>query len=463
MKAYEEKRTENRMDRRQFTRALFALALPVAMQALISAAVGYADVWALSHVSQEALSAVSLAGQITFVLTLAYMGLSTGLSILATQYWGRGDVRTIGKTLGLSLRLSCAASVVFFLLTLCVPQALMRIFTPDAGIAAHGARYLRVAGFSYLAMAGSQMLLAAMKSVERTKESALISICCLTANMALNMLVVFVLCPGDAARCVTGVAAATTLSRAIETALCVAWLRRSPIAFHRGDLLRTERWLKRDFARCTVEVQLNYLVWGGAMTAMSAIVGHVSADMVSAYAVAGSVKSLVIVGCTGFATGGCILLGKQLGAGQLALAEQTGRRLRNGSLALGACAGLLLLLVRPLCMRVFALTPQAGEMLGAMLYVSAFYCIGQSFNSTMVSGVFCAGGDTRFGLIQDVVVMWGIILPLGCLSAFVLRLPPQTVFFVLCLDEWVKLPIVWLHDRKKGWLRNLTRDGARNA
>ena len=72
----------------QFPATVISLALPVTVQSLISAAVNYADVLMLSHVGQDAMSAVSQANQITFVLTLFYLGLSTGVTILSAQYWG---------------------------------------------------------------------------------------------------------------------------------------------------------------------------------------------------------------------------------------------------------------------------------------------------------------------------------------------------------------------------------------
>ena len=450
---------EDVLENKLFRSTLWKLALPIALQALISAAVNYADVLVLSSVNQEALSAVSLAGQVTFVLTLLYMGLSTGLCILATQYWGRRDIPIIEKALGMSVRLSAVVSVVFFLLTLLLPQALMRIFTPDEAVIAYGAPYLRTLSVSYLAMAVSQMLLAVMRSVEQTKTSAWISSLCLVVNIALNLLAVFALFAGNTMLCVVGVAAATVLARILELALCLRWSRReNAVRLRLAAVRATDGWLKKDFYACTVKVQLNYLVWGGALTAMSALIGHVSTDMVSAYSVANSVRNLAIVACTGLATGGGVLLGKQLGANKLALAKLTGQRLCSWSLGLGGLAGLTILLARPLCLSWFRLSPKATELLDGMLLVCALYCVGKAFNSTMVGGVFCAGGDTRFGLLCDVVAMWGVILPLGYLCAFVWKLPPIWVFVVLSLDELIKMPFVALHYRKGKWIRNLTRD-----
>ena len=105
--------------------------LPIVLQNLLSAVVSTADVLMLTHVSQAALSASSLAGQVNFVLTLFYFGLSTGASVMAAQYWGKGDTETIGRVQGLALRYSCVISLLFFLAALLMPERLMGTFIAD--------------------------------------------------------------------------------------------------------------------------------------------------------------------------------------------------------------------------------------------------------------------------------------------------------------------------------------------
>lgn len=435
-----------------FGKTLFSLALPVILQSLLSAAVNYADVWMLSCIHQNVMSAVSQANQITFLLTLIYLGLSTGVSILTSQYWGVKNTDAIAQILGLGLKLSMLSSVAFFLLTLLIPNTLMGLYSSDPVLISYGIRYLRIIGLSYLATGISQMVLASMKSMEQTKTASFISSGGLFCNIALNGVSIFILFPHDPMRALMGVAWATVAARVLETGLCLHWLKKNlPVT-----LFHANKTLQKDFARCTVQVQLNYLIWGGALSAISALIGHVSTDMVSAYTLANSVRNLAIVLCTGASTAGGILLGKALGAGQLALAKAIGDRLTFWSLVLGAVSGILVLLLRGICLDMVSFTPEAEALLQPMLLICALYCIGKSFNSTLVGGIFCAGGDTRFGLICDTIAMWGVILPLGWLSAFHWNLPPILIFLVLSLDEFVKMPFVWAHYKQYRWLNNLT-------
>ncbi len=128
------------------------------------------------------------------------------------------------------------------------------------------------------------------------------------------------------------------------------------------------------------------------------------------------------------------------------------------ALVAGAESGLLILAGSPLIMRFASnLTVQAKDYLQVMLWICSYYMIGKSLNSTVVAGIFCAGGDTKFGFFCDTVVMWTVIIPVGLIAAFVLRLPVLTVYFLLNLDELIKLPAVYRHYRKHRWVRDLTR------
>ncbi len=435
-------------------RMLWKVMLPIVGQNLVSALVSAADVWMLSAMGAQAVSGAALAGQFTFVLTLFFMGIGTGAGVLAAQYWGRKDADTIVKVQSIAVKLSMAVSFVFFLLAMIMPRTLMRLFTPDEEIAALGAGYLRVVAPSWLAMGLSQVLLTVFKSMERTREAAKITILCLLTNIALNAVAVYGLFPGNAAHSVMGVAGATSVSRLLECALCL-------VAVNRGcgvklQWLRAPGWLWRDYAGCTLPVQCNYLIWGGALAATSAIMGYVSSELVAAHSLANTMRTLVTVGCAGLGSAGSILLGKALGADDMPLARSLGRLIATGSLVLGAAAGLLLAASGP-CVRFSGFEGEAAVLLRQMLWISSLYCIGKSVNSALVGGVFPAGGDTRFGLWCDLIGMWGVIVPAALLCAFVWKLPPIAVYLVLNLDEILKLPAVALRYRQGKWMKNLTR------
>ncbi|WP_462410282.1 MATE family efflux transporter [Neobacillus sp. Marseille-QA0830] len=444
---------------RTFHRALISLVIPIALQNLISAASIAADVVMLGKISQSAMSAVSLAGQVTFVLTLFYMGMATGTGILTAQYWGKKDIKTIQRVLSIASMFSFAISLFFFVLSLYFPEMLMRLFTNDSGLIKYGATFLRAVSFSYLAMGFSQMYFSVMKSIENARFSASISSLCLLLNIALNALCVFVLFPGMPEKAITGVAAATVCARFIELGCCLVHsIRQGPVRFRLPVREDRERQLRKDFLTYTMPVQANYIVWGGALTATTVIIGHVNADLVASNSVANVIKDLAIVFCGGIASGGAVLVGKYLGGNDRKMALKAGKRINFYALIFGVAAGGTILLLKPVVFDIVDLNSSAQSYLNGMLYICAYYCIGKSMNSTIIGGIFPAGGDAKFGLWCDSVVMWGIILPLGYLSAFVWHVHPIALYAVISLDEIIKLPLAAFRYRQYKWLNNITRD-----
>ena len=442
-----------------FNRSLVTLVIPIAMQNLISATVGAADIIMLGMLSQSAMSAVSLAGQITFVLTLFYFGLSTGAGILTAQYWGKKQPEAIRRVLSIACMLSGIVSILFFTASVCFPGVLMRVFTNDAEFIAFGIKYQRTVSFSYLAMSMSQMYLGVMRSMGKARFSATVSSTCLLINIALNAVSIFALFPGQPDRAVIGVAVATMLARCIELACCaVHSTKRDNIQFGLPIRDNIQKQLTRDYLRYTLPVQANYLVWGLATSATAAIIGHVNSDMVAANSIAGVVRNLAIVLCGGIAGGGSILVGKRLGGGNMQGAKEAGKKLYIYALIFGMIAGMSILLLKPFIFSAVSLNAPAQNYLNIMLYICAYYCVGKSLNSTVIGGIFPAGGDAKFGFWCDTIAMWGVILPISLLCAFVWRIDPMLLYAIICLDEFIKLPAALFRFRQYRWLKNITRD-----
>ena len=92
---------------------LFILVLPMALQNFMTALVSASDALMLGFLNQDSLSAVSLAGQVSFVLSLFLGSFSIGETVLAAQYWGKGEKKRIEEILGITLRFSVLISLIF--------------------------------------------------------------------------------------------------------------------------------------------------------------------------------------------------------------------------------------------------------------------------------------------------------------------------------------------------------------
>ena len=180
----------------------------------------------------------------------------------------------------------------------------------------------------------------------------------------------------------------------------------------------------------------------------------------AANSIMASLRSVATVLGFGVANGTAILLGKAIGAGGHG-PGRAGRQAPAGAHLFGVAAGQRggaggVPHHHPHTMTT--LSEQALSYFGIMTAISVVYVWGPPMNTCWMCGVFRAGGDSKFGFILDVICMWVVMVPLGLLSAFVLKLPPMWVYFILSLDETIKMPANIIHYWKKGWLRNITRD-----
>lgn len=446
------------MEKKNFYRSLFALVLPITIQNLLSSAVNFADVFMLGFVGQSSLSAVSLANQYQFILQGVFFGISSGITMLCSQYWGKKDLKSIQAIMGIALKIAVTFTAIVALCTLIIPKQLMLVYTNDMELVKIGISYLRIIGISYFIMSFSQVYESTLRSVERAKTSTCITTIALLLNILLNASFIFGLF-GLPKLGVIGVAVATLIARSVEFILCLADLLAGKIFkldFH--ILLGHHALLFKDFLKYSLPALANDILWTLAFTTYSIILGHLNSDVVAANAVATNVRNLCTILCFGMSGGGSVLLGKTIGENRMKDAERDARRLCYITLLVSIITALVILAIRPLILHIFNLSDTATGYLSLMMFINTYYIIGQAMNTLTIAGIFRAGGDSRFGLICDSVVMWAISVPLGLLSAFVFHLPPMVVYFILCLDEFWKVPIVVKHYRSKKWLKDITRD-----
>lgn len=450
-------KTEVILKNREFYRTLTRLALPIALQSLMLAAVAAGDALMLGKVAQEEMTAVSLATQIQFVQNMFLGAIAGAGAILGAQYWGKGDKYTLENIFNMMLRFSGIVSVLFFLACELAPELLMHIFTPDAALIVIGSSYLRIAGWSYLLTGISQCYLTIMKVSDHVKPCAFISTCAVLLNIGLNAVFIFGFLgmPKMQAR---GAALATTLSRIVELSLCIAISSKSSYirpAFER--FLKLPGQLKGDFAKQCLPLMGGSLCWGIGFTSYTAIMGHMGTDAAAANSVAAVVRDLICCMCNGIGSAAGIMVGNELGAGRLDRGKAYGIKLKNISYIIGFLSAALVLAVTPFMMRMVVLTAQAREYLLGMMAVMAVYIIGRCINTVVINGVLDGGGDTLFDMYSLIVCMWMLAISLALVGAFVLHWPPILVYACTCLDEVGKIPWVLLRFRKYKWVQDLTR------
>lgn len=443
-----------------FRRELMALAVPLALQNLLNALVGASDALMLGRLTQEAIAAVSLANQVSFLMSL-FSGAAMGAaSVLIAQYWGKKDYINVKRFFAMAIRYVFGISVVFFLLAFLIPERLISILTPEPELIRIGSEYLRIVSFSYLVSGIAQCYLMVIKIAGHAKLSVWISAVTVIVDMTADFFLIYGFA-GVPALGANGSAYSTIVVEVIALVWCIVWAhRRQETRLRASDFAFFSRAFEKDLWRIIPGIMASGLSWGLSMVFQSFILGHLGTDATAAASVTNVALQLIQCLSNGLTTGAGIMIGQLLGQNQLEKAKDYGQRFWGVSFWSGLLnMGLLCLVGLPVYI-FYVLEPAAKSYLVQMLIFNAFYMFAYAYNTVITSGVFPAGGDAKYDAISVFFATWCFAMPLALLGCFAFHWSVMAVYVVMRLDEIVKVPFIRRRYNKFLWLKNLTREAA---
>ena len=447
----------NEIENKKFNKELFSLAIPLALQNLLSALVGASDALMLGRLSQDAIAAVSLANQVSFVMSLFSFSVIGAISVLIAQYWGKGDSKNVRRFLGMAIRYVFVISFLFFILAHFMPEMLMRIFTKEESLIVIGSDYLRIVSFSYLFSGIAQCFLMLMKVSGNANMSVRISAVTVMIDMSVDFFLIYGIGPFPFLGA-NGSAYSTIAVEIVAMLWSMLWVqRKTKIGFDRELLTFFSKDYEEDLWKVLPGMLASSLSWGLSMTVHSIILGHLGSDATAASSVTSTVQQLIQCITQGLSGGAGIMIGQLLGNNEFDRAKQYGENFWKVSFYSGLFNILLIAIIGPLAYFFYVLEPTAKSYLVQMLIFSAVYMFAYAYNTIITCGVFPAGGDSRYDAISVLIATWCLAIPLSLLACFVLRLPVMVVYALMCIDEIVKAPLIRRRYDQFLWLKNLTR------
>ena len=451
-----------------FYKRLVGLALPLVLQNLITTSLGFVDTFMVGLLGDYELSAVTAANAPIYLLQDIDFGLMSGLTNLASQFWGKQDLDSINRCMGFAkytgLAISTLAAAVFF----CFPHQVLSLVTDNAVLVEMGAPYLRIVGISYIFNSVSSVYVSMQRSAENPALGMKVFACSMLLNTFLNYCLIFGKF-GAPALGITGAALATLASRVVEFLIVAVYAlacRRVPLNLRL--LLHPGRETARSFLHYATTVLINEGLWGLGTTVMTAILGHMaaSADMLAAYTIMGNIDKFTTVSCFGLAGAAAVILGKAIGEGQkkdhvydLSWCLLLVSLLLGGILAV--CLALALPLVfLPYLYPLFSLSELAVQAAATLCVVYLILLPLRSFDIVDITGVLRAGGDVRMGTIIDLSPLWLVSVPLAAVTALVLEAPLPLVCFAIYSENIVKTPLGIWRLRSRKWINDVTGEGA---
>ena len=447
------------MHKKEFFRKMLAIAIPVALQNLINFGVNMMDTVMLGKLGETQLSASSLANELGFIFMIVNFGLGSGLGILTAQYWGKGDVLSVRKVLSLAYRLTVGIGIVFTVIALTVPEAVMRIFTTDQAVIAEGVRYLRIIAFTYVINGVSVTSINMLRTVGVVKISVVISSVSLVVNVFSNWVFIFGHL-GAPALGIAGAALGTLIARVVEIIIVLVFMGffERQIVFRPKDLfLKIDSQIKKNFVSYSLPVLCNETFWSVGSSMLAVIMGHIGSDMVAAASIANLVRQFAFILMQGVSSASAVITGHTIGEGDYAKAKEQARQFLLLSVAIGLVNCLVMTLLKGPVVGFYNVSDSTREMARQMITALTFICPFQSVGMVILIGMMRGGGDSKFVLVWDVGSIWLAAIPLGILTGWLLHWPAPIVFFFLRFDDVVK-SIACLFRMKSGkWIRDVTK------
>ena len=293
-----------------FYRRLWVLTLPIVLQNLITTSLGFADTFMVGLLGNAEMAAVTAANVPIFIIQLVIFGFQSGLAVLLSQYWGKGDTDSINRCMGIALYAVTLFSLAIALTTFFLPAEVMRLVTPNEDLVALGTPYIRIVGFANVFNGISSVYAGMQRSTENPRFGMILFAISMCVNTFLNFVLIFGKF-GAPRMGVTGAAAATLISRIVEFAVALGYaLHSSRIPLRPGLILQPGRDTARRFVKYSVPVVCNETLWGTGTSMLTVIMGHManSQDMLAAYSLMGNIDKLSTVVCFGLAASAAVMV-----------------------------------------------------------------------------------------------------------------------------------------------------------
>lgn len=444
---------------REYFASLVRIALPIATQSLVMSSLNMVSVVMIGQLGETELAAVGLAGQIFFLVNLILFGVASGAAMFTAQLWGKGDIPNIRRVLGLSLKLGLLGAGVFWALAIFAPQAALQFYTEDPAVVALGADFLRIFGWSYPFFAVTFAYAFVLRSTGNVRLPMAVTVFALSLNTVLAYGLIFGHF-GLPKMGVEGAAWAGLIARVVECLLMLAMVYRRrdyPAAASLGDIFEFDWNFIVRVMKPVLPVIANELLWSMGITTYSAIYARVGTDAIAAINIVGAIDQLAFVAFIGLGNATAILVGNLIGKGDKEEAVRYAGRSLGLQIVAGVVIGLLVYLFADGIFSLYKVSPGVIESARSLLLIMAAAIWLRAANMVMIVGILRAGGDTRFSLALDGMVIWVVGVPLAAFAAFILHWPVELVYLMALTEEVTKFIFsLWRFFSRK-WINDLAQ------
>ena len=444
---------------KNFYKTMLAIALPIGIQNLITFTVSMSDTLMLGSLGEVQLSASSIGNNLFFILTVLMFGLGGGASVMASQYYGKKDMKSIHKIISIMYRLCILITMIFVGIAIFIPKQFISIFTTDTKVITAGVDYLRIVSIGYLFYSLTNCTITVLRSVKTVKISMVVYSVSLAVNVFFNWVFIFGNL-GFEPMGVKGAAIATVISRIVEFIIVLSYmvLYENKIQLKLKNIIALDKVMFKDFIKHCTPVLCNELLWSLGASMISIVVGRMGTEVVAANSINSVVNQFVTVFIFGLGSATSVIIGNTIGEGNYEKVKEYSVTITILSLIMGIVAGFIIYIISPYVVDLYNVSNSTKEIAKAIMSVSSIIVVFQALSINTMMGILRGGGDNKFVLINDVLFMWAVAIPFGFIAAFVWKLPIVSVFLILKSEEILKVIASIIRILSGKWIKDLTRD-----
>ncbi len=443
---------------RAFYKSFFSMTAVIALQNVITFGVNFADNVMIGRYNELSLSSVTLVNQIQFLLQMMAIGLANGLVVISAQWWGKRETDPIKRIFSVVLGIGLVIGIAFTALGRFLPQKTLALLTNDIGIIAKGTLYFRIVCLSYIFFVISNLIVGLLRSMETVKVGFYMSFYALFVNIGLNYCLIFGKL-GFPEMGIEGAAIATLIARIVEFIIALSYLflkdKKLKIKIRECFLFKYHYF--KDYIKAGFPLELSSTSWGAAMFLQTAIIGRLGQSTIAASSIATTIFQVISVTTYGSAAATSVIIGKAVGDNRYNDAKLYAKTFQLLFLVIGVISSLILFALKNPIIAMYEVLDETAAFAKTFISILCITLLGTSYQMPCLTGIVSGAGSTKFVLFNDLIFMWGIVLPLAYLSAFVFHWSIPTTFFLLKSDQLTKCAVAAYKVNRSSWIKKLTR------
>lgn len=444
-------------ERKEFFKILLVTALPLILQSVCMQSLTFIDQLMISSIGTDAIGAIGASNKILSIYNSFLYGSCSGCAMFMAQYWGKGDVGSFRKILGVAMTATMTMGVIVFAIIMIIPEVLLGFFTTDSEVIALGVDYLHSVVPAYVMMGIVFPMNFCLRSQNRVKVTATNTFISVFVNISSNYILIFGAF-GLEPMGVVGAGLGTTITRFVELTVLIIYFKvsKSPVFSDLKEMFFISKEFLSKFIKKAAPLIGNEMMWSLGTAIYFVFYGKCSDDALAAMSIMQTLQMLSKIFSGSFCSSASIIVGNEIGKGNIGKVTRYCKMFHKLAICIGIGTGAIVLLLIDPIIRVYNIEgTEVATIVSQCMVVLAIYMVMNAYNSINVEGIFRSGGDVKFITLMDMGSIWLIGMPFTIIMALVFKMDVVYLYMAYIVLEMYKIPLSIYRFKSGKWLHKL--------